>query len=72
MGLPPLLVVLQADIAQFQSKMGIVKGEMASVEGAGNKAFGGLASLGKVAFVGITAAAIGGSAAALKMGAGWG
>ena len=69
MALPPLLVVLQADIASFQSKMGIVKGEMASVSGVGNTAFSGMAALGKVAFLGLGAAAIGGSALALKMGA---
>jgi TP901 family phage tail tape measure protein len=59
--LPPVVAEIRANASQFTAEMGKVKLQ-------GESTFGGLAGIGKVAMLGIAAAAVGGGIAALKMG----
>jgi TP901 family phage tail tape measure protein len=65
--LPPLVGVLRGEIGNFAAKMGEAKAVAAEASGTSATAFKGLAAVGKIAFLGIAAAALAGGAISVKM-----
>ena len=66
-GLPPLVAVVKADIAEFEAKMAAVRAEVDATGQKGGSALSQFGSLAGKALLGIGAAALVGGVASLKM-----
>lgn len=66
--LPPLFVELKANVSEFTAKMGEARGEVEHLANKGSSGLDQMATVGKAAFFGLAAAAVGFGAASLKVG----
>ena len=67
--LPPVVALLTADVTQFKAKMAEAQGQMDSTALAGSSSMSSLASVGKVALIGIATGAVAVGAVSIKMAA---
>jgi hypothetical protein len=65
--LPPVFVELKANISEFTAAMGEARTEIATTEKVGSSSFDKLATFGKAALIGVSAAAVGVGAVSVEM-----